>query len=44
MLLPDEPELRRAEPRTLRDWLLRISAQITRSQRKVYLRFAEHWP
>ena len=24
--------------------LLHISAQITRSQRKVYLRFAEHWP
>ena len=44
MLLNDEPELRRAEPKTLRYRLLHTAARITRGQRKVFLRLAEHWP
>jgi len=44
MLLLDEPELARAEPKTLRYRLLHIAARITRGQRKVFLRLAEHWP
>ena len=44
MLLTDEPDLYRAEPKTLRDRLLHIAARITRGQRKVFLRLAEHWP
>jgi hypothetical protein len=34
----------RAEPKTLRYRLLHIAARITRGQRKVFLRLAEHWP
>ncbi len=44
MLLTDEPELHRAEPKTLRYRLLHTAARITRGQRKVFLRLAEHWP
>jgi hypothetical protein len=44
MLLTDEPELRRAEPKTLRYRLLHTAARITKGQRKVFLRLAEHWP
>jgi len=44
MLLTSEPELHRAEPKTLRYRLLHIAARITRGQRKVFLRLAEHWP
>ena len=44
MLLHDQPELARAEPKTLRYRLLHTAARITRGQRKVYLRLAEHWP
>lgn len=44
MLLTDQPELVRAEPKTLRYRLLHIAARITRGQRKVFLRLAEHWP
>ena len=44
MLLTDEPELHRAEPKTLRYRLLHMGARITRGQRKVFLRLAEHWP
>lgn len=44
MLLANEPELHRAETKTLRYRLLRIAARITRGQRKVLLRLAEHWP
>ena len=44
MLLTDQPELHRAEPKTLRYRLLHTAARITRSQRKVFLRLAEHWP
>ena len=44
MLLTDQPELHRAEPKTLRYRLLHIAARITHGQRKVFLRLAEHWP
>ena len=44
MLLTDQPELRRAEPKTLRSRLLHVVARITHGQRKVLLRLAEHWP
>ena len=44
MLLLDEPDLARAEPKTLRYRLLHIAARITHGQRKVFLRLAEHWP
>ena len=44
MLLTGEPDLARAEPKTLRYRLLHIAARITRGQRKVFLRLAEHWP
>ncbi len=44
MLLPDQPDLHRAEPKTLRYRLLHTAARITRGQRKVFLRLAEHWP
>ncbi len=42
MLLTDQPELHRAEPKTLRYRLLHVAARITRGQRKVFLRLAEH--
>jgi len=44
MLLTTEPELHRAEPKTLRYRLLHTAARITRGQRKVFLRLAQHWP
>ncbi len=44
MLLTDQPELHRAEPKTLRYRLLHTAARITKGQRKVFLRLAEHWP
>jgi hypothetical protein len=44
MLLTEESELHRAEPKTLRYRLLHVAARITRGQRKVFLRLAEHWP
>ena len=44
MLLTDQPDLARAEPKTLRYRLLHTAARITRGQRKVFLRLAEHWP
>ena len=44
MLLTDQIELHRAEPKTLRYRLLHIAARITRGQRKMFLRLAEHWP
>ena len=44
MLLTDQPELHRAEPKTLRYRLLHIAARFTRGQRKVFLRLAEHRP
>ena len=40
MLLSDEPELHRAEPKTLRYRLLDTAARITRGQRRVFLRLA----
>ena len=44
MLLTDDPDLHRAEPKTLRYRLLHTAARITRGQRKVFLRLAQHWP
>ena len=44
MLLTDQPELHRAEPKTLRYRLLHTAARITRGQRRVFLRLARHWP
>ena len=44
MLLTDQPELHRAEPKALRYRLLHIAARITHGQRKTFLRLAEHWP
>ncbi len=44
MFLTTEPELHRAEPKTLRYRLLHVAARITRGQRRVFLRLAEHWP
>jgi len=44
MLLTDQPDLSRAEPKTLRYRLLHIAARITCGQREVFLRLAEHWP
>ncbi len=44
MLLTEEPDLARAEPKTLRYRLLHMAARITRGQRKTFLRLAEHWP
>lgn len=44
MLLAAEPDLAKAEPKTLRYRLLHTAARITRGQRKVFLRLAEHWP
>ena len=43
-LLTSEDDLHRAEPKTLRYRLLHTAARITRGQRKVFLRLAEHWP
>ena len=40
MLLTDQPELHRAEPKTLRSRLLHIAARIPRGQRKVFQRLA----
>jgi len=40
----DQPELHRAEPKTLRYRLLHTAARITRGQRKMFMRLAEHWP
>ena len=44
LLLTHEPDLHRAEPKTLRYRLLHTAARITHGQRKVFLRLAEHWP
>ncbi len=44
MLLTDQPDLHHAEPKTLRYRLLHTAARITRGQRRVFLRLAEHWP
>jgi len=43
-LLTDQPELHRAEPKALRYRRLHTAARITRGQRKVLPRPAEHWP
>ena len=40
MLLTDQSDLAKAEPKTLRYRLLHIAARITKGQRKIYLRLA----
>jgi hypothetical protein len=37
-------DLARCEPKTLRYRLLHVAARITRGQRRVFVRIAEHWP
>jgi Transposase DDE domain group 1 len=37
-------ELARCEPKTLRYRLLHVAVRITRGQRRVFVRIAEHWP
>jgi Transposase DDE domain group 1 len=37
-------ELAKAEPKTLRYRLLHVAARITRGQRRIFVRIAEHWP
>ena len=44
MLLTNDPDLAKAEPKALRYRLLHVAARITKGQRKVFLRLAEHWP
>ena len=44
MLLTDHSDLAKAEPKTLRYRLLQTASRITKGQRKVFLRLAEHWP
>ncbi len=44
MLLTDNVELAKAEPKKLRYRLLHTAARITRGQRKVYLRLTKNWP
>ena len=44
MLLTDQPDLHRAEPKTLRYRLLHTVARITRGQGRLFLRLAQHWP
>jgi len=44
MLLSDDPELAKAEPKKLRYRLLHTAARITHGQRRVYLRLAKNWP
>jgi hypothetical protein len=44
ILLTDQPDLARAEWKTIRYRLLHTAARITRSARQVWLRLAEGWP
>jgi Transposase DDE domain group 1 len=37
-------DLARCEPKTLRYRLLHVAARITRGQRRLFVRIAEHWP
>jgi hypothetical protein len=37
-------DLAKCEPKTLRYRLLHVAARITRGQRKLFVRIAEHWP
>ena len=43
ILLHDQPELARAEPKTLRYRLLHVAARITRGQRRIRLRVDRTW-
>jgi hypothetical protein len=44
LLLTTEPELARAEPKTLRYRLLHVAARLTRGQRRLWLRIQRSWP
>jgi hypothetical protein len=43
MLVPDNPALAKAEPKTLRYRLLHVAARLTRGQRRLWLRLDRHW-
>lgn len=43
-LLADNSDLAKCEPKALRYRLLHVAARITRGQRKLFVRIAEHWP
>jgi hypothetical protein len=43
-ILADQPDLTRAEPKTLRYRLLHTAARITRGGRRTFLRLARGWP
>jgi Transposase DDE domain group 1 len=44
LLLADQPELARAEPKTLRYRLLHVAARLTRGRRRLWLRIQASWP
>lgn len=44
LLLTDEPQLAKAEPKTLRYRLLAVAARLTRGQRWLWLRIQATWP
>jgi hypothetical protein len=44
VLLANQPELARAEPKTLRYRLLHVAAGLTRGARRRWLRIDQHWP
>jgi hypothetical protein len=44
LLLTDQPDLARAEPKTLRYRLLHVAARLTRGARRTWLRIDQHWP
>jgi hypothetical protein len=44
LLLADQPELARAEPKTLRYRLLHVAARLTRGGRRLWLRIQASWP
>ncbi len=44
LLLADQPELARAEPKTLRYRFLHVAARLTRGRRRLWLRIQASWP
>ena len=44
LLLTDQPDLARAEPKTLRYRLLHLAARLSRGQRRLRLRIQRSWP
>ena len=43
LLLHDQPELAKAEPKTLRYWLLHVAARLVRGGRRLWLRIDRRW-